>query len=163
MDITVDLSADGLLDAADRLAAIADRLQPACDDAAQEVADYAAAVARSGAPVDTGRLNGSIGTERVANGVDVVCSVPYAAFVEFGTGLGSPAASAKTVEAMSDAGWVIDEKARGMEGWPFPRADGSFGWTHGQSGKGFMGRAAEEAEDIARDVFSEHIEGAMRK
>lgn len=163
MDVTIDLSASGLLDAARDLQALADRLQPACDAAAQDVADYAATVARSGAPVDTGELQGSIGTERVENGVDVVCSAPYAAFVEFGTGLGSPAASARTREAMAEAGWVIDEKARGMDGWPFPRDDGSFGITHGQNGSGFMGRAAEEAEDVARDVFAERIGEAMRQ
>lgn len=162
MQVSCDFSADGLLGLADKLDAAASQLQSTCDDAAQDVADYAATVARSGTPIDTGELHGSIVTEKVENGVDVVCSAPYAAFVEFGTGLGSPAASAKTLEAMADAGWQIDEKGRGLEGWAYPRDDGSFGWTHGQNGKGFMGHAADEAEVIARDVFSEHIREAFK-
>lgn len=164
MDITVDLSADGLLDAAEQLSAIADRLQPACDDAAQEVADHAAMVARAEAPVDTGMLQNLITTQRMADGVDVVAQAPYASFVEFGTGLGSLAANAKTREAMADAGWVINAKGRGDSGWPFPKSDGS-GWaiTHGQSGSGFMGQGAEAARSMAAETFAAHIEGAMRK
>lgn len=164
MDITINLSVDGLLDAAERLAAIADRLQPACDEAVQEVADHAAMVARSEAPMDTGMLQNLITTQQVADGVDVVAQAPYASFVEFGTGLGSPAANAKTREAMADAGWVINLKGKGESGWQFPRSDGS-GWatTHGQSGKGFMGQGAEAARSIAAETFASHIEGAMRK
>lgn len=164
MDITIDLSADGLIGAADQLSAIADRLQPACDDAAREVADFAADTARAAAPVDTGMLQNLITTEQVADGIDVVAQAPYASFVEFGTGLGSPAANAKTREAMADVGWVINAKGRGDDGWPFPKSDGS-GWatTHGQSGSGFMGQGAEAARSMAVGTFAAHIEGAMRK
>lgn len=163
MDVTVGLSQDGLEGLAERLERMADSLQGACDDAAQEIADYAVPVAMAGAPADTGQLQGSIGTERTESGVDVVCSAPYAAFVEFGTGLGSPAANATTMQAMSDAGWVIDLKGRGLEGWMFPTGDGGYARTHGQSGKGFMGNAAEAARDVAGAIVAEHVEGAMRR
>lgn len=163
MDVTVDMSQDGLEGLAERIERMADSLQGACDDAAQEIADYAADIASASSPVDTGMLSSSIHTQRTADGVDVVCSAPYAAFVEFGTGLGSPAANATTLQAMSDAGWVINLKGRGESGWQFPTRDGGWATTHGQSGKGFMGQGAEAARNVAGGIVAEHVEGAMRR
>lgn len=159
MDIDVALSADSLASLADRVERMAKDLGSACDAACGEVAEHAADVARAAAPVDTGALSGSIGTERTAEGYDVVCSAPYAAFAEFGTGLGSPAASAATLRAMGEVGWSINASGRGEEGWPFPSSRSETGWatTHGQSGKGFMGQGADSARQMAHDAFAAHV------
>lgn len=53
--------------------------------ATKKVADMVAEEARSLAPVDTGRLRGSIDVVRDGNNHVVVTDAPYAGFVEFGT------------------------------------------------------------------------------
>lgn len=51
----------------------------------QRVAEQVAEIARDMAPVDTGRLRGSIDVQRDGNNHAVVTDVPYAPFIEFGT------------------------------------------------------------------------------
>ena len=50
-----------------------------------DVAEQVAEAAREMAPVDTGRLRGSIVVEANGNNHAVVTDVPYAPFLEFGT------------------------------------------------------------------------------
>lgn len=146
----------GSLDAlADALQNVAANIQGACDAAAHELAENAAKVAQAAAP--GGSLPGSIVVEDTGDGSDVVCTAPYGCFVEFGTGLGSPAASSATVKAMREAGWHINESGRGEPGWHYPKKDGTFGFTHGQSGAGFMGWGAETARGEMAYTFARHI------
>lgn len=51
----------------------------------KKVAEQVAEVAKEMAPVDTGRLRGSIDVQRDGNNHTVTTDVPYAPFLEFGT------------------------------------------------------------------------------
>ena len=53
--------------------------------AAMDAAERARALAVAAAPVDTGRLRGSIVVKRMENGAAAAAECPYAAAVEFGS------------------------------------------------------------------------------
>lgn len=108
--------------------------------AATRAATAAVAVeARALCPVDSGELQGSIGTEVVLSRQEVdgaiFAAAPYAAFVEYGTGLvgeAAPHGALPTQGVPYTGNWVYDYKRqnwRGMPAHPFlrPAVDGSFG------------------------------------
>lgn len=68
----------------DQLPAIRQRLRPAAQAIAREVASQAADRARVTVPVQTGRLRDSIQVEETAKGAAVFSDVSYAPIVEFG-------------------------------------------------------------------------------
>lgn len=155
------LSEASLLALAARLDGAAGRLDEACDAASGRLAEIAAQTAKAACPQGTDSLARSIGTEGLGGGrADAVCSAPYAAFVEFGTGLGSPSGRRQDNAAMADSGYRINASGKGESGWAFPSEVG-WKWTHGQSGKGFMAAGAEEARDRSREVVRDAVRAVM--
>ena len=60
-------------------------LPGAAEAAAMEAAERARALAVAAAPVDTGRLRGSIVVKKMVNGAAAAAECPYAAAVELGS------------------------------------------------------------------------------
>lgn len=147
--------------AAAELDGIADRLGDAVSDGCARLAEIAADTAMEHVKVDTGNLKSSISWRRTEDGAEVSCSAPYAAFVEFGTGIvgaGSPL-SGTAQAAMSRAGYVPDGMGHGDEGWTYEK-DGEFRHTYGQAGAGFMSAGADEARSRMGDVLAEEARKA---
>lgn len=107
--------------------------------AVTKATDLVASEARSLCPVDTGELQGSIGSQVALVGPlvegTVFATAPHAAFVEFGTGL---IGSGTYPFALPQAGvpftgsWVYDFRGRGWKGMPAkpymrPALDGAQG------------------------------------
>ena len=92
----------------------------------------------------TGDLASSIHAEPTARGAAIVADMPYAAYVEFGTGLGPASAEPLDQQAMSESGYVVNGTRKGESGWVFPSKDGTWKFTHGQRGVGYMAQAGEE-------------------
>ncbi|MBY4798350.1 HK97 gp10 family phage protein [Collinsella sp. AGMB00827] len=143
-NMQVSLSSSSLSELERELLHYADSVERASKQAAIKLAGIAQEEARANAKVDTGALASSIAVKETQTGADVVCSAPYAAFVEFGTGIGTPSTERADARAMAEAGYVVNASGRGSEGWVYPK-DGGFRFTHGQSGAGFMAKGAEEA------------------
>lgn len=121
---------------------------------AKRAAESGAEAARAAAPADTGALASSIRVEETADGYAVVAEAPYAAFVEFGTGVTGARAGFPTPEdarAAGDAGYAHDASGHGEAGWTYYK-DGSFHHTTGQRGRGFMAQGAEEARRVVGDA-----------
>ena len=68
-----------------RLRRLCRALPGAMEAAAMDAAERARALAMAAAPVDTGRLRGSIVVKKIENGAAVAAECPYAAAVEFGS------------------------------------------------------------------------------
>lgn len=157
--MTASLSADSLGRLERELLAYADRVEGACPAIAEALGQVAAETARAACPVRGGSLAGSIGvTSDGAGSAEVTASSEHAAFVEFGTGIGSPSGHPKDAEAMGAVGYAVNASGKGEPGWAYPSEDG-WKWTHGQSGKGFMAAGAEEA----RSRVAEVARGAVRR
>ncbi|WP_278591850.1 HK97 gp10 family phage protein [Olsenella uli] len=159
MELSAELSVESLGELERRLSELADGIQGSATDGALELAMRAAEVARASCPTDTGSLASSIHVEPTDAGADVVASAPYAAFVEFGTGIGTPSDSPLDARAMDESGYEVNASGRGEEGWVYPSDDGGFLLTHGQGGKGFMAAGAEAARADAREVVLSHVRG----
>ena len=157
MRVAVTLDPASISEAVARLDAYAASLPGRCDALCAASAERAASVARENCTVDTGELRGSIRVEGSGGVREVVCDGDGAAFHEFGTGIGRGPTNRASAEAMEGSGWVVDASGRGGGGWPYPTPEGGFAWTHGQDGRGFMGRGATAArhylEDDARGAF----------
>lgn len=151
--ITVRLTESDLQDLEDSLRAMAGEVEQSVSaEAAFEIARRGAEVAKASCPVGTGALAGSIHAEKTAGGAAVIAASPHAAFVEFGTGIGVPSGMADDQEAMAASGYSVNASGKGEGGWAYPKADGTYGWTHGQSGRGFMAKAAEQMRREAKTV-----------
>lgn len=159
-ELSAELSGDSLSALADELDRMSGSVEYGARDGAVALAEEAARVAREACPSETGSLRSSIHVEVTESGADVVASGPYAAFVEFGTGIGTPSAARADVEAMGGAGYVPNASGRGEEGWTYYK-DGGFHLTHGQPGRGFMAAGAEAARSDAYDVTLRCVRGAM--
>ena len=152
-ELRATLSTDSLARLQETILAYADGIEGACPAIAESLAETAAETARAACPVDTGSLSSSIAVYSDGDGTaQVVAASEHAAFVEFGTGLGSPSGHAKDAQAMGEGGYVVDGTGKGESGWAFPAGDGTWKWTHGQSGKGFMAAGAEEARSRVAEV-----------
>lgn len=160
MELSADLSGDSLSALADELDRMSGAVDSGARDGAVALAEDAARAAREACPSETGSLRSSIHVEVTPNGADVVATGPYAAFVEFGTGIGTPSTARADVEAMGGAGYVPNATGRGEEGWTYYK-DGGFHRTHGQSGKGFMAAGAEAARSDVYDVTLRCVRGAL--
>lgn len=160
MELVTELSESSLDALQSRLESFADGIEPSAIEGAAAIAEIAAGAARDACPSESGALRSSIHVERTESGADVVASSQYAAFVEFGTGIGTPSGDQFDAIAMSRSGYSPDASGKGDEGWTYPK-DGSFRLTHGQSGKGFMATGAESAraDDVA--VMLSYVRGAM--
>lgn len=161
MELSAELSIDSLSALEEMLEAMGDGVEDGAHRAAHALADEAANVARAACPSDTGGLSASIHTERTESGYDVVASAPYAAFVEFGTGIGAPSVNQFDAKAMAGGGYSVNASGKGEEGWVYPK-DGGFRLTHGQSGKGFMAAGAEAIRDEAASVVLSYVMGARK-
>lgn len=158
--LTADLSVDGLTRLQEQILGYADRIEDACPAIAESVAQVADETARAACPVDTGSLSSSIAVHSDGDGTaQVVAASEHAAFVEFGTGIGSPSAHAKDAQAMGEGGYVVNGTGKGESGWAFPASDGTWKWTHGQSGKGFMAAGAEEARSRVTEIARRAVRG----
>jgi len=83
----------------------------------------------------------------------IIAGAPYAAYVEFGTGIVGAGAPHPT-----PLGWTYDVNSHGDAGWWYlnPR-DGRVHWTKGMKSRPFMYNTVRELEQIcarvAREVF----------
>lgn len=156
--LTATLSEESLTRLQEAILGYADRVEGACPTIAESLAQTAAETARAACPVDTGSLSSSIAAESDGDGTArVVAASEHAAFVEFGTGLGTPSRRPQDVQAMGDGGYVVNGTGRGESGWAFPASDGTWKWTHGQSGQGFMAAGAEEARSRVTEVARQAV------
>jgi hypothetical protein len=156
--LTATLSVDCLGGLQEAILDYADRIEGACPAIAESLAQTAAETARAACPVDTGSLSSSIAAESDGDGTArVVAASEHAAFVEFGTGIGTPSGHAKDVQAMGEGGYVVNGTGKGESGWAFPASDGTWKWTHGQSGKGFMAAGVEEARSRVAEVARQAV------
>ena len=107
----------------------------------------------------TGELEESIWCDvKVTGGkfkVIIHADTPYAAYVEFGTGIVGEASKHPN---FSRRGWTYDVNNHGLEGWVYEDDAGDHYWTQGQPAKPFMWETVqqlkEEFPDIVREVFS---------
>lgn len=86
----------------------------------------------------------------------ISANVPYAAYVEYGTGI---VGSANPHPAYGEVGWVYDVNEHGDQGWIYLNPnDDKFHWTAGMSARPFMYNTAlqlrELCAQIAREVFA---------
>jgi hypothetical protein len=161
MELSAELSLDSLEALENALNALGDGIESGAERGSLALATEAMNVAKAACPTDTGGLAASIHTERTESGYDVVASAPYAAFVEFGTGIGTPSGDQFDAKAMSGAGYEVNASGKGEEGWVYPK-NGEFHLTHGQSGKGFMAAGAEAIRDEAASVMLSYVMGASK-
>lgn len=157
MNLTATLSASSLAGLEKELRRYADSLESKASELASALGESTAASARAGVRSETGATAASITCVPTADGCEVVASGDAVMFHEFGTGLGSAPANAASNRAASEIGWTINASGRGEEGWVYYDEAGNRRFTHGQSGAGFMGNAAEQARSQlvskAKEVF----------
>lgn len=105
---------------------------------------------------DTGNLEESIeGFFNPNTGIGIIkTDVPYAFYVEFGTGIngkGSPHPEA------NKEGWSYDVNNHGVDGWWYIDKKGKRRWTQGMPSRPFMYntliKLQEELPQIVREVF----------
>lgn len=161
MELSTDLSVDSLEALERALEDIGDGVEDGAERGVLALATEAMNVAKAACPTDTGALSASIHTEKTGSGYDVVASAPYAAFVEFGTGIGTPSGNSFDAKAMSGGGYSVNASGKGEEGWVYPK-DGGFFLAHGQSGKGFMAAGAEAIRNDAASVVLSYVMGARK-
>lgn len=147
MEFSAILSTDSLDKLQRQLLEASDGVVGVSRDLTERAAQAALEEARRSCPEYTGALAQSIHIEETDNGFDVVTKMPYAAFVEFGTGAGIPSSEPDDVRAMSESGYTVNLSGKGRSGWVYPKGD-QFFFTHGQSGRGFMAKGAEAARRI---------------
>ena len=107
------------------IAAILEQIIPRAITATENATALVAEDARSFAPNDTGELQSSIGTEVQFSGTtvegSVFASAPYAAFVEYGTGLrgeAAPHGELPTEGVPFTGSWVYDFRKQDWKGMP---------------------------------------------
>lgn len=105
--------------------------------------------------IDTGQLLSSMRTMmyKEDNRGIVFTDCPWAAFVEFGTGVVGAENPHPTLP------WAYDVNNHGNAGWVYWNdQENGFRWTKGMSSRPFMYNTAQqllrEAENIAREVFT---------
>ena len=153
--IYVDLSPEGIDYAIKELEKFWAEFKAACDTLVKQLTTLGVETAQSVLEYTTdgwtGQLEESIYTE---SGWDennrigrVRTSVPYAAYVEFGTGI------AGQFDSHPDAGtvgWVYDINGRGEAGWWYYNPnDDEWHWTIGEPAKPFMYTAYTRIRDNA--------------
>lgn len=156
--LSAALDASSLDALASALEEYAGGVGPMATNGALALGEVAARVARSACPADTGELRGSISVAPTETGCVVTCASDHAAYVEFGTGAGTPSSSPFDADAMAGS-YEVNATGRGEEGWAYPTDDGGFAWTHGQSGRGFMAAGAEAARSEEYDVMLRYVRG----
>lgn len=161
-ELVAELSESSLDALQRRVEELARGLGDAASLGAVEAAEMAADAARDACPSGTGSLAASIRVEPRDGGADVVCSAPYAAFVEFGTGLGPASGAPDDVSAMGASGYEVNASGRGEEGWVYPTEEGGFRLTHGQPGSGFMAAGAEAARAAGVEAVLTHVSDYLR-
>lgn len=100
--------------------------------------------AKTNAPVRTGYLKNHIGVQKIKDGWQLVASVPYAQFVESGTGL----------YRKDNPGYIIPKKARFLV---FKGKGGKLIFAkkvRGQPGQFYMARAMEDIDDAIKKAFA---------
>lgn len=130
------------------------------DDVCEQLADVACETSKTIAPIELGGLRSSIEVAKHGDTYEVVCNAPYCAFVEFGTGIGTPSRETKDRKLMAALGYVVNKSGKGEQGWwYYDKNMDSFRFTHGQSGKGFMAKGALQARrelgNVAKAVFND--------
>ncbi|MBO5967266.1 MAG: HK97 gp10 family phage protein [Clostridia bacterium] len=160
--IQLELSAESVDEAIEKLRLYQETIEEASERIVRRLARDGEERARELVPVDTGALAESI----VASGDGRVAYVrtdsPYAAFVEFGTGV-IGAASPYPGPAMAEAGYAymggehhITTKD-GRDGWFWPGKDGRWYFTQGQPTKPFMYDTAQLLAMAVPQVVEEEL------
>ena len=163
----VTLSAKALRELARELRDEADAVTDVSRDAAFELCSTVGVkVARESctSPV----VANAIFAERTPRGAAVVCEHYRASFEEFGTGIvgkleGFPDPLDEVAAYESD--YQLDGMGHGWKGWRFPVGDGSYRWTWGRPGGGFMAKAAHamEREGVKLTMVEYLRSGRMEK
>lgn len=83
--MSVEITVTGFKQAIDGLQLLTNRAYPLAVKTLQEAGREMADEARANAPVKTGRLRASIGSEDTPTGAIISAKAPYAGFVEWGT------------------------------------------------------------------------------
>ena len=75
---------------------------------------------------------------------------------EYGTGVvGSQ--SPHVAEALASIGWKYDVNQHGEKGWFYPKEDGTFGWTKGQTASKKFWKALQKAEEMFPEIGREEL------
>lgn len=158
----VELSQESVRRLKEGIAAYAGSLRQRCDELCRRLSAIGVEAAVAHAKVDTGELASGISFRRVG-GADylVVSEGPYAAFVEFGTGV----VGAGSYDGGLPEGWQYDAR-RTPEAhdtddpsrWYYYDEDGRLRSTRGQRASSYMAKAAEDMRQrvlsVAKEVFS---------
>lgn len=134
-----------------------DGIESKCDELCRRLAEIgvSAAVSKIEGRYVTGELASSISFQRVGEAEYlVIADNDHAAFVEFGTGVVGDG----SYQGELPSNWEYDVNNHGDDGWWYLHDDGTYWWTAGQTGKGYMASAAEEMRQqvlkIAKEVFA---------
>lgn len=133
-------------------------LQARMDDVGEELVRRGVLIAKQKVAdmdaVYTGQLMASIDgwyDRNTHTGAISTNGVPYAAYVEYGTGI----VGAMSYHPKADD-WDYDLKHHGYEGWYYLNdRDGRVHWTAGFKSRPFMYETAEELQDMAPKVAKE--------
>ena len=163
--IKVELSVEGIDHALKELDKFERHLLDACDKLIDQLSDLGVETARMYLYVETDgwtqHLEDSIHKEPVDKRYHVGrvrTDCPYAAFVEFGTGIRGAIGAAVTEDTFPRYGYKPDGMGHGFEGWwYFNPNDGKVHWTQGEPPKPFMYtaymRVRSEAGKVAETTF----------
>lgn len=133
-----------------------------CDETLNKLADMGVEFAQSRVVAmkafDTGILHDTIHAEHVSQGQrisKVIADAPYAAYVEYGTGVmgkNQPHSEA------GSAGWAYDVNGHGEAGWYYyDWGYGVWNWTKGMPARPYMYQTKlyleQQAPDVAASIF----------
>lgn len=161
---TIGLSASGFRALAKEIRKYRNGLQEKCEEFAYRMAEEGVAIAQlkiaDKDAIYTGELLSSMNLEQgdiIYDGASfcIYTACPWAAFVEFGTGVkGDNSPHPDT----SIANWKYDVNNHGKKGWYYFK-DGRWYWTNGMPSRPFMYETAQYLRDmsvishIAKEVF----------
>lgn len=147
MTLKANLSARGIQSLIDGVRQYRQDLNNKVGTMLGELASDGAEMAREECPVRTGELYSSIVSEVQGTTAYVRVNCPYAAFVEFGTGI---VGNEKSHPLSELVGWKYDVHEHGDKGWAYLADDGNFYWTNGMKSTPFMYNAAQKLKDKYR-------------
>lgn len=161
MRIAVSLSRESLREAAARVRGASASIEARCAELCRRLGEIGVEAAVARVRKDTGDLASGIRWEPLPDGSGLVVSEgPYAAFVEFGTGV----VGQGTYPGELPDGWAYDQRrtpeAHDPEDpskWFYRDRDGRVRSTRGQTACGYMAGAADEMrmaiDEVAREVL----------
>lgn len=159
MQIKIDLSADSLSKALDRLEGYRKKVSDADETIVQTLTESGTEQAKEFAmymnAYDSGALvNGIVGRTFGKTG-EIAATAPHSAVVEFGTGVMGKGSQHPNPGL---AGWKYDVNNHGESGWWYLGDDGEWHWTKGMPSRPYMYDTAQILRESIPYVAKEVID-----